>query len=1428
MTLFSQLVPNASFVTADSIQTLTNKTLNSPTLTGTTSFTGPYHNSYLTQYGSMFIEGISTNNIVQVSSTGVSTGGGLWSTGVGNTLFSNAGLYFKVGTTLRDQDTPTGGTIALSIENNTNAIFAGTVTANSVLLTGNTGTVTSVSGTGTVNGLTLTGTVTNSGSLTLGGTLSNVSLTSQVTDTLPVTSGGTGVTTSTGTGSVVLSTSPSLTTPSLGVASATSIALPNSITLTNPTAETFLINAAGATATMRFRVAGDDRLTINAAGDVGIGTSAPTSRLTVTSGQFTSPALNIIGAGPNQGWLRLGNNADIKGGDDLLGLTFTVGAAERMKIDSSGNVGIGTTSPTPTFGSKVLQVTGTAGNASEVRLTHTTSGTGVTDGFSLLFAGSDAYVYNRENGSMYFGTNNAVQMIIDSSGNLLVGATANPGVLNKSVVINSGADSLAGLVLQNNATGTGSTDGSHITIAATDLIISNAENAATIFKTNNTEHMRIASSGIVTAAIAFNAPVFNDSNDSSYYTNPFGTSNLLGLTVANTITGSVSGSAATSGSAGALYSNTGAVSAGLQVWNETSNTTLNPSEEWHYGLRMGHGDAATYYSATLAIPFFSDSLFMRRKTGGTDAAWRRFWHNGDASITASTDFSAPIFKDSGNSAYYVDPDSTSSLKGLTLSPGVQGATTGLYINGGDMTASRNGTTGAIYLGTGGSSYIYFDGSSYEFGSSGFVTSSTSMRAPVFYNTPDTAYYVDPNGTSRLNNLSLNTTAITSGITGLTSAPITTQYADAGATNTWYPMTYQRAQYSGGYVTHLNTGLYKHANQWGSGATGWYAAIGGNDSYPTQAWYLTHDAYIQNSLGAVLTSGSFRAPIFYDLDDTAYYINPNSTSNLNGLTVASTLTVGGAIVRSAAGAGYLSGNYPSSESVSTSGAIYSIGGSYVPASGTLGNMYGIGYGYAGNGGIGNPGGVGSSTWGMYVASAGTARIFLDSDNGISYAAGSHRSPIFYDSNDTTYFVNPNSTSALYDAIVIGPNPSWAQYLRIGGNGQASDMATIAASNGNLHLDSKNTFHLYLNYSSSGQVYVNNGGGYLESQGSSIRASLFYDTNNTGYYINPADMSNFWNLTVNQPITGSVAGYSTYLPTRYDSGQKTNPQQYFGPGIGLRVAMTAMPVVWADTLWINGYAGGDVPDMCALHFSRQATPKMWISTQQSTATSYGTFYELPLFGYNSGNASALYAPLYYDTTNTAYYWNFGSSSVSNIDTQITGFAYFLSNRNTTSNSAPLQCYSNDGAQGAIMSFHRSGIYAINMGLDSDNIFRIAGWSAAANAFQMDGSGNLTMLGNVTAYSDVRKKKDITTIENALDMVSRMRGVRFRRIDTDQLGVGVIAQEMLEILPEVVQQSIGNDDTMSVAYGNIVGVLIEAIKEQQASINRLEDKLNLLENK
>jgi len=119
----------------------------------------------------------------------------------------------------------------------------------------------------------------------------------------------------------------------------------------------------------------------------------------------------------------------------------------------------------------------------------------------------------------------------------------------------------------------------------------------------------------------------------------------------------------------------------------------------------------------------------------------------------------------------------------------------------------------------------------------------------------------------------------------------------------------------------------------------------------------------------------------------------TATNQSGGTVAattgsfsSTLSVGAKIQRTASGVGYLDGKYDSGgETVSTSGAIYSIGGAYIPGTTTLGNMYGIGYGYSGNAGI-TATGAPANLWGMYVASGGVSRIFLDADNGRGFFNG----------------------------------------------------------------------------------------------------------------------------------------------------------------------------------------------------------------------------------------------------------------------------------------------------------------------------------------------------------------------------------------------------------------------------------------------------------
>jgi hypothetical protein len=146
--------------------------------------------------------------------------------------------------------------------------------------------------------------------------------------------------------------------------------------------------------------------------------------------------------------------------------------------------------------------------------------------------------------------------------------------------------------------------------------------------------------------------------------------------------------------------------------------------------------------------------------------------------------------------------------------------------------------------------------------------------------------------------------------------------------------------------------------------------------------------------------------------------------------------------------------------------------------------------------------------------------------------------------------------------------------------------------------------------------------------------------------------------------------------------------------------------------------------------------------------------------------------------------------------------------------------NSSNAASVSFHRAGAYAVNMGLGTDNVFRIGGWSAAANRLQMDMSGNLTMAGDVTAYSDERLKSDIHTIPNALEKLTSLRGVNY--IKDGKESTGVIAQEVEKVLPQVVHTAEDEMGTKSVAYGNMIGLLIEAIKEQQAQINELKNKL------
>ena len=126
----------------------------------------------------------------------------------------------------------------------------------------------------------------------------------------------------------------------------------------------------------------------------------------------------------------------------------------------------------------------------------------------------------------------------------------------------------------------------------------------------------------------------------------------------------------------------------------------------------------------------------------------------------------------------------------------------------------------------------------------------------------------------------------------------------------------------------------------------------------------------------------------------------------------------------------------------------------------------------------------------------------------------------------------------------------------------------------------------------------------------------------------------------------------------------------------------------------------------------------------------------------------------------------------------------------------------------------------------------------------STGITVTGDVNSTSDIKLKKNIETIDSALDKVLRLRGVYFdwkeEEMGTDR-NIGLIAQEVEKVVPELVTdiereikegtdanaKVIDVENIKNVSYGNITALLIEAIKEQQEQINTLKQEVQKLKN-
>jgi hypothetical protein len=353
------------------------------------------------------------------------------------------------------------------------------------------------------------------------------------------------------------------------------------------------------------------------------------------------------------------------------------------------------------------------------------------------------------------------------------------------------------------------------------------------------------------------------------------------------------------------------------------------------------------------------------------------------------------------------------------------------------------------------------------------------------------------------------------------------------------------------------------------------------------------------------------------------------------------------------------------------------------------------------------------------------------------AGQNRGTIFYDYNDTSFYIDPNSSGTSLNVAGRMTGASWTTSGR--------------------------------NYSNEWLEFPNYSGLY-----SPLNGAHFYPNNGTYGSWRSAGSRNGWNGIEFDAGNGQVV--LMVNPSSNTTGFHNNSYGWqFNWEAG------------ALYVWKNAYGGG---------------------TRATVIDSTTIGVQSVAYANNAGNTSSISSAV-----GGAYTWTATNYFRSNLG----GYCGSLS-------SPPLQAYS-DSNNSAFFSFHKGGHYAVNFGLDADNVLRIGGWSAAANRWQLDMSGNMTVAGDVTAYSDARVKTNIKTIENALDKVLGLRGVSYNRTDSDdkKTKIGVIAQETLPIVPEVVNQD--NDGMYNVSYGNFGGLFIEAFKEQQQQIKTQAEQISKL---
>jgi len=1258
---------------------------------------------------------------------------------------------------------------------------------------GGAGTVTSINVSGGTTGLTTSGgPVTSSGTITLAGTLN-------------VANGGTGATTLSsgylvkGNGTSAVSASvvyDNGTNVGIGTASPQALFTISSGAGTKAvwqTTRSFTVNrnfqlavdeyVEGAfTITPSTTLGGSTYTTptvaVTGAGNVGIGTSSPSSRLTVVSStsslaQFTGPEYSQIrhSDGTRTLFTQVFNNEARLFTETSTPLTFGTNNSERMRITSAGDVGIGTTSPSQKLnvvGNTLIPIT----NSYFCYTNDYGIGTPDSNGLQVFASNGDVLRFGHRTG----GTTFTEDMRIASNGNVGIG-TASPGerltvaaTANNAARITSTATTTA-LVLDNtNANAWGSniaiatggttagffgTIGSLLGSTAQDLAVYAATgNGFRVYTNGNNERMRVTSAGLVGIGTASPTAVLNVNGagpmarfqsgaaadgriEFAYNTTDIGYLNMASATQLELY--GRSGVALAFGAGGSERMRiTSAGNVGIGTGTPAQRLDVTGSEnsvQARFGSVPGRG--LTIGTAVVTGTNDAGVVFNAPTTEGTfifqTVSTERMRVTSAGNVGIGTSSPAAKLDVTG-------PDNGGGAGVLVYSAN---RTANLQIAFNNITTTAN--SGALTLAAGGATPVIFNTNSTErmrIDSSGNLALGTSTAANRL---TVSAAGLGITGGNAINGTNMQGIRLQNTLNDNSSLGLW-----FGTNNVhWAGISGQRTNFAGDWTTDLR--FYTHeaalvdvtyarermridgAGNVGIGTTspaGRFHALG---PAGTDVLYRLEPAYTYASKLLISSVSSGDGGIRY-----------GTSNDLTVLTYSTILFNTGAI------SGSLGTERMRLSDSGNLGIGTSSPGARLETFNNLGGQQAIrmNTNFAGGNYVDlNPFISGVSNGGYSVSLNGVIQqvISVGGDFGIGISAPARKLDVRSGSTAGTVQFLSTATTAYSSA---GYNGASARLLMYGGNSAGSFTGMQFSHGGN--------FEAFFGA-------VQNG-------------------SNTADFVFQGYSGSFYAERMRINAAGNVGIGTTTPSTKLVVSNSGAAGLEFEPTGGINGGS-----------YIQSYNRGTAS---YIHNTNYASAQTWYVGNGSRAMDLTSSGQLLI-----GTTTAVQTLTIGSTAST--------SSGINLRTTQTDFTIVPSN--SAAGGVTIGTSWVSGGQGPLIFTNANG-----------EIMRLSAARGLSVGTTTDaGAGNILASGNVTAYSDIRVKDNVEQIAGALDRIQRIRGVTYTRTDledTERRYAGVIAQEIEEVLPEAIFDS---GELKAVDYNATIGLLIEAIKELTARVAQLEGK-------